>query len=145
MVLAAPTIGSAVYFETIVNELYDQIEGLDPSGYAYDESDAWTRARVPMQWTAHLQTWVWLGQAVGNTPADWRYSGIVFTGLRYVPESDAHSQGVIFAAQRDLAVALQRFRCRLGRVISVGECDITPDSGAWFTLSQPFTLALSRR
>ncbi len=144
MVLAAPTIGSAVYFETIVNELYDQIEGLDPSGYAYDESDAWTRARVPMQWTAHLQTWVWLGQAVGNTPADWRYSGIVFTGVRYVPESDAHRQGVIFAAQRDLAIALQRFRCRLGRVISVGECDITPDLGAWFTLSQPFTLALSR-
>mgnify|MGYP003629348796 CR=1 FL=1 len=32
MVLAAPTIGNAVYFETVVNELYDQIEGLDHGG-----------------------------------------------------------------------------------------------------------------
>ena len=141
----ATALASSGYWAQKLDGIYAQILGMDPSGYGYDESDTWTRARLPGEWTRHLEAWVGLATTAELSPPSWVVSGLVTAGTRYIANDDSHSQSITLAAAFDLAEGLLSWCDHNSRIRRVGPIEVDPTGdGAWLTVLVPFELHISR-
>ena len=76
-------------YQAILASLYGVLESLDATAYRHGASDGWTQARVPLQWTAHLQAYIDLGSTVTLTAPAWEYGANLAFACRYVAGSSA--------------------------------------------------------
>ena len=107
-------VGSAAYYQRVLESIYTTIEALDASSYSWGPSDGWTQARHSLAPVAHLQTFVTLGDLIEWGRSQVRYECQVEVALRYTPDDDSRSQSNIHAAARALMDLLQEWHMTSG-------------------------------
>ncbi|MBC8425133.1 hypothetical protein H8E07_13500 [bacterium] len=88
-----------------MDTLYDAIEGLTVTGYAWADSDGWQRTRGPLVDGAplhHLEHWIDLGGIQQISGSEIVHDSSLVYACRYVQEDDARSQARLHASLRDL-------------------------------------------
>ena len=130
------------WYQELLTSLYAYIEGLQVVGYRWDETDGWRRARAPQVETApmhHLECWIDLGgwQRQGSLQ---EHAARVIFAVRYQPDDDDLSQGILHAATMDLAQALVSWAPESGCRAIPTTAEITAVGGAWLAVELGFTL-----
>jgi hypothetical protein len=142
MVAIPLDIARDTYMVRVLDALYGAVLGLDVQGYRWVDSDGWSRARVPLEWTAHLEAWVDLGTSGSLTRTHWVHQCALVYGCRYVADDDGLSQARVHASIRAATLALLRTPIVDGRVTATGTWELTQDDPGWVTVAIPFTLHL---
>jgi len=104
-------IYDARYYEELLDDLYDGIEGLNVAGYRWDDTDGWERSRGPLLDGApahHLEFWIDLGGSKLDGSQMVHESSVLYS-VRYQQEEDPRSQGIAQASIRDMMMHLMRW------------------------------------
>ena len=102
---------TASYYRDLLDRLYSAITGLDVSGYRWSDSDGWVRERRPLPTsrpTRHLEAWIDLGDVARDGSHMVHSSSLVYS-VRYQPDDDGRSQGILHASISDVADLLTDF------------------------------------
>lgn len=141
-------VAGALLYQTLINELYTDIESLDTSAYQWDASDRYRRARfmdAHRSGTYHLETWVTLTDLTEIGRSKLVYQGTVITFHRFQPEQDTMSQGRMQAAARHIIDLLLRWNYPPAgaRTVPTGHT-VEALSEAWLAVTTRFTLTMER-
>lgn len=133
----------ANYFEDLLGRLYADLRAIDTAGFRFEQSDRFTIATVPEQWTSHLESWVWLASSVDLTAPHLVFDGVLTFGCRFNSnETDGRSQAIAVAAALAAVNMLLSFRVTRGRIVRADVETIAPVDPNWLQVVIPFTLHL---
>lgn len=150
MVMPLPT---AAYYQTVLETLYDSIEGMDVSGYRDQTTAAgrWHRARrgTPDHGiTEDLGIWIDLGPHETFERSQVSHAAGCVFAVRYRPDHDCYDQARLHAATRALEEHLQGTGYQIAggmRTIPKTAVMRLPKAGdAWIQVDCSFTLLLPR-
>ena len=132
------------WYQALLADLYQAIEGLCVSGYAWDATDGWTRSVNPLfpaEPGLHLEAWVNLGDPRMDGSLV-EHAASVVHAVRYQADDDGMSQGILHASIRDLAELLRTWaRADGARSMWTGSTISSPSPGSgWLVVETSFTL-----
>lgn len=132
------------WYQALLDDLYTAIEGQSAAGYQWDDTDGWTRARsgpsedgAPLQ---HLECWLNLGDAE-RQGSMMRHTSVATYGIRYQPDDDGMSQGILHASVAALFELLTGWGYGDSVRTSPTRFQIGASPGGWLTVEVFFTLS----
>lgn len=130
------------WFGALLSELYADISALSVVGYRWDETDGWTRARAPQTAETpyrHLEFWLDIGDVVRDGSEHKHASKLVYA-VRYQPDDDDMSQGILQASVSDVAALLTTWYSSSGARTSFLRATWTAADAGWLVVAVEFTL-----
>jgi len=136
-------VASATRYQEILGALYGALEGRGTELYRWDPSDAWERARIPLEWSGHLQCWFQISGEVDFNRASYEHAADFIFGCRWHPDDDSQSQARLCAAAVDAVEALLTadlpHECRV-QVVDGWRVDPSDLHAGWVTVILSFQL-----
>lgn len=136
------------WWSGLLESLYGAILGQDAGGYRWDDTDAWTRSRLPVvepQPLAHLEIWIDLGQPTGIQGSHVLRAATLIWACRYQPDDDGLSQSICQASLDAVMATLLEWPGYDGARIVPQSATIQAVSGAWLAVSLSATLSVPWR
>lgn len=132
------------WYQALLDDLYDSVEGLDVSAYRWSDSDGWERSRAPQVEDAplqHLECWVDLGAPSMPRGSMIDHDARLIWAVRYQPDDDALSQGICHASIDDVRNLLNTWGRTDGARTRWQRATITAAAAEWLVVESEFTLS----
>ena len=130
------------WFGAVLDALYGALTARSCAGYRWDDSDGWIQARAPQESVTplrHLECWIDIGAPTRSGSYHEHASRLVYA-VRYQPDDDAMSQGIMQASAFDVSELLTTWTGPGDSRTSFTRATPTAVPGGWIVVDVEFTL-----
>ena len=128
-------LNAARTYQTVIEEVYTGLQGVDCSDFAYGPADGFRQARfldAERGGSQHLEVWFDLGPATSTAPHFVHDSTLVIVH-RFTPDDDSVGQARVHAATRAAMAWLDGYRGQNGVRYRCQSYQIDALSAEWLT------------